>query len=68
MNKNIKILFKNQIIGFGKIPKHIKTTTIELNVKEKSEKFILSEESLTKIKIDSRNFGVQLRDIKLDIE
>lgn len=66
IDKNIKVMFKNKVIGFGKTPKRIKTT-IELNAKEKSEILILSEESLTQIKTDSRNFGIQLREIKLDI-
>lgn len=66
IDKNIKVIFKNKVIGFGKTPKRIKTT-IELNAKEKSEILILSEEPLTQIKTDSRNFGIQLREIKLDI-
>ena len=68
INKNIKVIFKNKVIGFGKTPKRIKTTTIELSAKEKGEILILSEEPLTQIKTDSRNFGIQLREIKLYIE
>lgn len=68
IDKNIKVIFKNKVIGFGKTPKRIKTTTIELNAKEKGEILILSEEPLTQINTDSRNFGIQLREIKLYIE
>jgi len=68
IHKSIDIFMNNQLIGSGKSPNQVKTKYFILKPNKNYKILLKMKDPLTSVKNDTRNFGVQVRGIKINVK